>query len=47
MFEAPCKYCSTTEDVTFGPDPYDEDVNGNGTPVWECGRCRRESADDI
>ena len=47
MRPRPCFRCNTTEDVTYGPDPYDADVNNDSTPVWECGRCRAESAGDI
>ena len=43
----PCRTCRTLQDVSFGPDPYDEDVNNDPTPVWECGNCRAASADDI
>ena len=44
--ERKCCKCGTTNDVTFGPDPYDDEVNGNDAPVWECDSCRQESADD-
>jgi len=43
-----CIGCGKTgEDVTFGPDPYSEDVNGDSTTVWECTNCRNISASDI
>lgn len=41
-----CFRCGST-DATFGPDPYQSDVNGDGTEVWECAPCRETSSDDI
>ena len=35
------------DDVIYGPDPYAEDVVGDDTPVWECEKCRYDSAQDI
>ena len=47
-YEAPvCCCCGSTEDITFGPDPYNSDINNDHTRVWECGACRQISADDI
>jgi hypothetical protein len=43
----PCCHCGTTKNVSFGPDPYNSDVNNDDTPVWECENCRYESAQDI
>lgn len=45
--EQVCFRCGTTEALTFGPDPYNSDVNDDDTDVWECDRCRQDSADDI
>lgn len=42
-----CERCGSTYRVTFEPDPYQHDINGDDTPVWECARCRSESAADI
>jgi hypothetical protein len=42
-----CFRCGTVEDLEYGPDPYNGDVNNNPTPVWECGYCREQSAGDI
>jgi hypothetical protein len=39
-----CCSCGTTKDLEYGPDPYSEDIHGDTTPVWECARCRHESA---
>lgn len=44
---ATCERCGSTYQVTFEPDPYQEDINDDHTPVWECARCRTESAADI
>lgn len=33
--------------VTFGPDPYYQEIHEDDSPVWECERCRQESADEI
>jgi hypothetical protein len=33
--------------VTFDSDPYDDEINGNTTEVWECENCRHESSMDI
>ena len=44
----PCCACGTVgDDVTFGPDPYAEEIGNDDTPVWECENCRHESAQDI
>lgn len=43
-----CGRSSTKENpVTKEPDPYDSEVNGDETEVWECAECREESADEI
>jgi len=46
-----CSKCcteSTPENpVTWGPDPFAEEIDGDGTPIWECQKCRDESADEI
>ena len=44
--EHPCEACGDPRG-TFGPDPYQADVNGDETDVWMCEQCRREHADDI
>jgi len=47
MKERECEVCGTTEDVSFAPNPYQSDINGDDTEVWMCGNCRHESAMDI
>ena len=42
-----CCSCGCIDDLSFGPDPYAEEIGGNATPVWECGSCRYQSAMDI
>ena len=41
--------CNDTEEnpVTKGPDPYNNDINDDDTPVWECSSCRQDRAGDI
>jgi len=34
-------------EVTFEPDPFAEEINGDDTPVWMCEHHRHESAMDI
>lgn len=42
-----CCWCGTTEGVSVGPDPYNEDVNNDHTPVSMCRWCRIERARDV
>lgn len=42
----PCEGCGDVN-ATFGPDPYQEDVEGDDTPHWLCESCRDQRADDI
>jgi hypothetical protein len=43
-----CPDCGNADaNITFGPDPYNEDINGDSTPVWMCAACRYNSAMDI
>lgn len=35
------------EDAAPSPDPFDEEINGDDTPVVECSDCRYQSAMDI
>lgn len=39
-----CPICHEMCICTYGPDPYQSDVNNDDTPVWKCGLCRHESA---
>ncbi len=34
-------------EIEYAPDPYAEEINDDMTPVWECLKCRHESAMDI
>ena len=34
-------------EISFGPDPYAEDIGGDSTSVWECDSCRHQSGMDI
>ena len=45
--EGVCCFCGSTENVTFEPDPFAEEIEHDSTPVWECAKCREESARDI
>jgi len=47
MKKPKCECCGTTKNVTFAPDPYQEDVNNDHTPVNLCGDCRDRASDDI
>lgn len=42
-----CCGCGATEGLSFVPDPYAYEINGNDEDVWECESCRHESAMDI
>ena len=42
-----CKVCGSTEDLIYGPDPFDSEVLGDDTDVWLCGICYDLSSDEI
>ena len=43
-----CGKSNTKENlVTKDPDPYNEEINGDSTEVWECAHCRQESSGDV
>lgn len=43
-----CPVChKVKDDIEWGPDPYADDIHNDDTPVWECGDCRKTSADEI
>lgn len=44
--EHACCTCNATTDVTFAPDPYAQDMQGDETPVWMCESCRSQRADE-
>lgn len=33
--------------VTKGADPYDSEIEGDWTEVWECEWCREQSSDEV
>ncbi len=35
------------EDTEFAPDPFNLDIHGDDTNVWECAECRKASAEEI
>lgn len=41
-------YCETPyNNVTFAPDPFSSEINGDETPVWMCEQCRYERAMEV
>ena len=46
-FTPQCECCGSTINVTFSPDPYEQEINGDDTDVWECEACLRRNAEDI
>lgn len=40
-------YTGCTNEATFGPDPYAQDIYDDDTPVWMCADCRDDSAMEI
>ncbi len=45
--EGSCKDCGTLVEVTFAPEPYEQDLHGDETPVWMCEECREKSAREL
>jgi hypothetical protein len=42
-----CDRCGKTgSDVTYGPNPYMEDIYGDSTPEWLCASCRDMLCDE-
>ncbi len=33
--------------IEYAPDPFEEEIHHDETPVWECYGCRREIAREI
>lgn len=33
--------------VIEAPDPFQQEIHGDDTKLWECDECRQKSADDI
>ena len=50
-FAQPCEQCgakwSHENEVTFGVDPYQSEINGDYTKVWLCDNCRDINCDEI
>lgn len=45
-----CSQWATTDDknpVTYGPDPFRDEINDDRTPFWMCKNCRYESGMNI
>lgn len=42
-----CKDCGAIEGVTLAPEPFEEDLRGDETPVWMCEPCRERSAREL
>jgi hypothetical protein len=45
-----CEYCQREfewEDLTFGPDPYQSEINNDDTDHLLCRECIEASADEI
>lgn len=42
-----CRKKFTEDKISFSPDPFAEEINGDDKNVWECKSCRYESAMDI
>lgn len=42
-----CQSCGIDISVTLDPDPFQDEVRVNHTPVWMCRACREQSARDI
>lgn len=43
----PCRDCGTRENVLFAPCPYASEIHDDYEPVWLCGDCSRERANDV
>lgn len=42
-----CEICGTTNNVSFGPDPYVNEICHNDTEHWLCAECRQSLLDEI
>jgi len=46
----PCNHCGGKflfEDMFYGADPFDSEINGDDTPMWLCSTCRHNSCMEI
>lgn len=42
-----CRDCGSTEDLTWGPDPYLEEIADDNSPRWMCPECLDRARLDI
>lgn len=42
-----CSVCGGTENLIYGPDPFDSEILGDDTDVWLCETCYWISSDEI
>ena len=42
-----CEDCGSTENLEFGPCPFNQEINGVDDPVWLCHECIKNRFDDI
>lgn len=48
--KTPCTDCDKKfwkKDMLFGPDPYNQDIRGDDTPVWLCDDCYNIAVGEI
>jgi hypothetical protein len=45
--EPECRICEETQDLIFGPDPFDSEVLGIDDDVYLCRTCFRLTADEV
>lgn len=42
-----CETCGGANDLTCGPDAYDQEINDDSTPVLKCESCRQAALDEL
>ncbi len=42
-----CERCGTYDDISYGPDPFSQEIHNDDTPCWLCKECSYQSAMDI
>lgn len=45
--EESCEFCGSTKNVSYGTDPYAQDIDGDDTEHHICATCHNERAADI
>lgn len=43
-------YCGTLHsesEMSYGPDPYADEILGDNTPIWLCRECWNQSENDV